>query len=435
MTSNTESQIQRTLFRSNITHEDCLAVIRAMLFTPGRRVHGLASNEIVWGIPMMIWDEPGTGKTSIVAQEGRRYFKETKIHYMAQHPAEDVGGYGIPNNDRSAIDQVPAAFFKRLNEQERALLILDEFGSIEEHKQAAGLAVLSERLAGSTQIGPNVRIMALGNPPEVAANGVPLSPPAANRMIHFPWVRPGFDIFSDFLGGAGVLIQSEKKEDPELIERRVVKEWPRCYSRAYGYVSQYLRSSRQHLQQMPHGCGVDGEGEADELRWASPRMWETLTRALAGAYAHDLNSSQIAYLVRSALPAGIAASFLESQNKLDLGDPKEILEQATAGNVWKAPQNRLDIVQATAQMLASYVCDPSVEELERVSVGFWRVLQAMKKSKAGGKDIVTECAIKAAKVRSMVIQGTESARIFEEFSSDIHDEIALFAKVFSKNAV
>ena len=435
MTSSTESQLHRTLFFSKISHEECLGVIKAMLFTPGRRVHGMGHDDIVWGIPCMIWDEPGTGKTSIIAQEGRRYFDSTKIHYMAQHPAEDIGGYGIPNSGRTAIDQVPAAFFAELNKEKNALLILDEFGSIEEHKQAAGLAVLSERLAGSTQIGPGVRIIALGNPPEVAANGVPLAPPAANRMIHFPWVRPDAKGFSDFLSGAGVLLQSEEKEDPDAIEKRVIAEWPRCYAKAFAHVSQYLSKFRQHLQQMPHGCGVSNEGEADELRWASPRMWETLTRALAGAYAHDLNDGQISYLVRSALPSGIAVSFLKMQSENVLGDPVEILKDAARGKVWEAPKNRLDIAVATAQMLTSYVCDPSVKGIKELSVGYWRVLQRMKKSKAGGKDIVTENAIKASNVDGMITRGTESERLFNEFSSDIHAEISLYSKGVNRRAV
>ena len=378
------SQLSRTLFETSATHEDMLAVLFSLFFTIGREGIG-GEDETTWGLLVNVHDEPGTGKSTIAANIGKKWMTVTRVHSLAQHPAEDIGGYCVPNKTRTAMDAIPAAFFNDLNASDSALLILDEFGSVEEHKQAAALSLLTERMAGGTRLAGHVRCIALGNPPEVGANGVPQAMSTANRFFHMPWIRPAKGSFRNYLRTAGKIKKIVEKGDREAVERKVVKAWPAAYAKAVAIVDGYLERFPADEHCMPKGYGRDtDEGELDELRWPSPRVWENVCRALAGALIHGLTDVQVDYMVRCALPEGLATKFVAFYHAQDLPTPESVLDDPESYKISK----RIDKTQAVLSMTVAYLADETVEKRSERAANWWKLAGIAAEHKNCGKDFV-----------------------------------------------
>ena len=387
MTSQATRQIDRTLFSHNISHEEFLQVLEAVaIFCVGREGAGeVEEGEITWGLPVLLWDEPGTGKSTISHTLGQSWMDTTHLHMLSQHPAEDLGGYAVPNKTRDAVDQIPAAFIKKLNESTSALLILDEFGSVDESKMAAAQSVLSERLAGGTRVKGHVRMIAIGNPPEVATNGVPQSMPSANRFFHMPFIGADGAGFRSWLLTAGTLQSQVAKRDRGAHEAMVLKAWPSAYAQEAAIVCGYLERFEGDLHQMPHSYGKDAaQGEQDEIRWVSRRVWDMLCRAMASATIHQLNATQIDYIVRSILPEGVAERFVAFRADHDLPTPQDVLdhpEDVVIGN-------RIDRTIAILGMTAGYLADTSVPDRDARAVNWWVFADRVVESPYGGADLV-----------------------------------------------
>jgi hypothetical protein len=429
-----KSQLQLTLFDTDISHDEFLEILVSLFFTIGTGAaydgeviawekvecpHDTAgtvplhecpkcggtgtydeeirADNIAWGINWVGWDEPGTGKTAITRYLRRVFSMTGHQHYLSQHPAEDLGGYAIPNRTRDAVQQVPASFIPKLNEETAALLVLDEFGSVEEHKQAAALAVLSERQAGGTHISGGVMICGLGNPPEVGTNGVPLGLATTNRMFHVPWVGPGPARWRQWLRTQGAVSSViTELRDPVALRAKVVKAWPSAMAKSIGIVDSYIERFPSHLHQTPLGTGrKPEEGEKDELRWASRRIWDMLTRALAGAFIHELSAPQIEFLVRCALPEGIATSFIAYYIGQKIPTPEEVLDSTGKFEITKA----LDRTAAILSMTVTFLMDPKCPKREERAARWWEVAGQCVKSKNCGADIVREYAADMAKAR------------------------------------
>jgi len=384
---NAARQIDRTLFSHTISHDEFLGVLEAVaLFAVGREGAGdVADNEVTWGLPVLLWDEPGTGKSTLSNKLGKTWLDRTHLHMLSQHPAEDLGGYAVPNKTRDAIDQIPASFVKDLNEADSGLLILDEFGSVDEAKMAAAQSVLSERLAGGTRIKGHVRMLAIGNPPEVATNGVPQSMPSANRFFHMPFIAAEKEGFKSWLLTAGKLQTKVAKRDRAKHEAMVLEAWPAAFAQEASIVCGYLDRFEGDLHSMPEGYGKDDDGgEQDEIRWCSRRVWEMLTRAMASGRIHGLNAIQIDFIVRSILPEGVASRFIAYRNDQDIPTPQEVLDDPEGYKV----TNRIDKTIAVLGMTVGYLADEGVADRKQRAVNWWKLADRVIESKYGGADLV-----------------------------------------------
>jgi len=378
-------QLDRTMFQSSISHDEFVEVLEAVaLFAIGREGASDDEDDIVWGLPVLIHDEPGTGKSSVASKLGRQWLDRTHLHMLSQHPAEDLGGYAVPNKTRDAIVQIPAEFVKDLNEADSGLLILDEFGSVDQAKHAAAQSVITERRAGATRIKGHVRMIAIANPPEVATNGEPLSMPAANRFFHMPFVGADREAFKSWLRTAGKLRAKTEKLDRAAHEAKVLDAWPAAYAQEQAIVAGYLDRFEADLHTMPEGYGIDGDdGEQDEIRWTSRRVWEMLTRAMASARIHGLNPTQVDFIARSLLPEGVASRFVAFRTDSDIPTPESVLDDPESFEIGK----RIDKTIAVLDMTVSFLANDVPKRDER-AVAWWILASRVIDSKNGGADLV-----------------------------------------------
>jgi MoxR-like ATPase len=384
-----------TLTDTTLTHPELLNVTIAAWFTPGRKASAAdADNDEqvgsgpTWGLPLLFWDEPGTGKTSALEALGRvcGFDVVTTIALNNRQP-EDVGGYSIPTRTRDAMIKVPDAWVSKVNAAKRAVVLFDEFTVSEEH-QAAALRVFSERMAGETRIGGHVRLAAMANPPSCAATAHEMTPPNANRFGHATWVGYDVDEFADWLlGGAGE--QEIDPIDPVAHEARVLAAWPAAMAKAAALVKGYLRRFPSDLHQMPQGDGKTPKaGETDTLRWPSRRVWEMVARALASAQVHHLTDVETDAFVGFYLPAGVATRFATFRAAQDIAEPGDYLD----GKAEFVINAKIDRTYAILEMTASYLANKATERREERAARWWQMATEVMGHKHGGKDFVVPAA-------------------------------------------
>jgi len=378
---------------STLTHAETLRILRASWFTPGRLSSAAkadndddATTRTTWGLPLVVWDEPGTGKSSAIeALAGACGFIAITIAMNNRSP-EDVGGYAIPDGGR--MRRVPDSWVHDANRSARAVVFFDEF-TVDPERQAAALRVFSERMAGETRVGGHVRLIAAANPPSCAATPHELTPPAANRFGHLPWVGFSPDEFAGFLLGASSEIDPV---DPVREEERVLAAWPTAYARSAALVAGYLRRFPCDLHSMP----TSRSGEQDDLRWPSRRVWEMVARALAACEVHDLSPREREAFIAAFLPAGVCARFSAFLRDLDLAEPADYLD----GRVAFQPDARIDKTYAVLEMTAGYLAATEADDRKLAlarAKKWWSIAAEVIDHKYGGADIV----IPGARIVSM----------------------------------
>lgn len=380
------------------TQENIQNVLRANLFTPGRRSgRAKAANDdgttfrSTWGLPLVVWGDPGEGKTTMVEDLGAKYGFEVITIVLGQMMPEDVGGFPVPENGE--MRKLPDQWVREINKAERALLVIDEF-TVDPDRQAASLKIFSERFAGDHRIKGSTRLIALANPPTVAAAQHEMRPPTSNRFGHLDWIPVEVDEWVDWLLTSEFEDSDDEEEavveDADAIERRVLEQWPRAWAKAAGLVGGYVRRFRDNFRQLPQGFARDGGGEPDPLRWPSPRVWEMATRALAGSFVHGLDPVERDLFVGAFLPAGIAAQFCSFVEEQDLPEPEDVL---SGREKWE-PSKRLDRTVAVLDMLAAYLRSLPEDDERRVPYArrYWEIAAKVAKSKYGGKDAVVPSA-------------------------------------------
>lgn len=373
-------KITPLMFSTTITHAELSGVIKSFLFTPG---YTPAGEDIRWGIPFAVWGEPGTAKSSITRELGARFFDQSLTMSLAQHDAEEIGGYGVPNKTRTAMTKLPSPVFGDANAAARACIGLDEFGSVEEHKQAAALTLLTERLAGDTKVAGSVRLFAIGNPPECATNANALGEAVSNRFLHVPWIAPGAADFRAHLRSAASLQREIVREDAEAIEAAVLSQWPEAYGTASAIIGGYLAKFESDLHAMPYESG-----SPDDNRWPSVRTWTNLVHALAGAICHKLSAKQIEFVIYCALPEGLAARVSAYWQDQDLPAPRDVLTDPESYEI----SQRFDKTHAVLGMTVAYLAGYRGEDRLELARAWWAFADRVIESPYGGADFVREYA-------------------------------------------
>ncbi len=229
------------------------------------------------GIPVLLWGEPGTAKTSVIESMCRSLDRELDPSDFA----------GLPVVRPEGVIMHAPAWARRLSElkSKRGALLLDEVNQAAPAVQAALMRVVLDREVGDLSLDPNLPIIAAANPPHVGAGAYELAHPFANRFLHMPW-QVDLRAWAE-----GLLAGFPDVPARRLPEGGVEKLMPEIKA----FIVGFLRKHPALAQQLP---------KPDEEIRAYPtlRSWHMMAaRGLAAAKAMGYGlDTQVAHLILTA---------------------------------------------------------------------------------------------------------------------------------------
>jgi len=335
------------------------SIIKAALFTPTSRG---------WGLPALFWGLSGVGKSDLIESVGKKW----RMHVEVLSPSErGEGAFGVtpvPRQVGSAyVMSYPAPDWIESFEDfdERGIVFLDELTTAPPIIQAAMLGLIQAKRIGGATLPKGVRILAAANPPELAAGGWDLAPPAANRLGHLHWSPPTEEEWADFeLGGA----QLEPTEvlDPAAEEARVLKVWGRERAKAVGLFTAFHLRKRGMLHKQPEA----GSPQATRA-WASHRSWSNAILAWTSSAVHSLTAAERIAFVEGFVGEGATRELLAFAHTMDLPDPVDLLEGRVT---WEHDPRRLDRSQAVISSCVALVTGAPKDNAEVRVPALWTLL-------------------------------------------------------------
>ena len=265
------------------------------------------------GVPVLLWGEPGLGKSAFVESLARARDAVVEVLVGSTMDPADVNGLPVVDGD-GRVSFAPRAFVARLNAAAAAYLFLDELSTAPPASQAGMLRVARERWVGEVKLGDHVRIVAAANPIEQAADGWELAAPMANRFLHLPFAPDIEDWFTGMTAGWDTLL-------PPLTAQDLIAADTGRLLRARSLVVGFLRAKPALLQVVPDDPAAAGRA------WPSRRTWDYLASVLAHLPEEDDDEG---FATRHLAAAGLvgdaaAVEFLTFLRAVDLPDPRDVL--------------------------------------------------------------------------------------------------------------
>lgn len=162
------------------------------------------STALTIGQPVMLWGQPGTGKSAAVASLGSALAARANgtfpVEIVVASLREPVDFAGLPVIVDGAVRLAPPAWAERLASAGQGLLFLDEITTAPPATQAALLRVVRERVIGDLSLPEGVVIVAAGNPADINAGTWDLTSALANRFCHLDWAADG-EVFQNAIVG------------------------------------------------------------------------------------------------------------------------------------------------------------------------------------------------------------------------------------------
>ena len=222
------------------------------------------------GVPVLLWGEPGTGKTATVERYAVEAGWSMEPLIASLHDPTDFSG--LPMRNGSAVVYAPPEWACRVAENAGvSLVFLDEINTATAATQNALMRVVQEHRVGYLHLGERVRFVAAANPPEQNSGAWDLSAPLANRFAHLDWPLRLEEWKAGYLGGWPKLI-------PLHIDIAAVGEHD--VARHREQQSEFLTRRPQLLCDVP-------DASASPRGWPSPRSWERLAYCTALAETAD----------------------------------------------------------------------------------------------------------------------------------------------------
>lgn len=262
------------------------------------------------GAPMMLWGEPGIGKTATATAVAESLGWQVEVLIGSIREATDFGG--MPARTEHGVELLAPAWAVRLQDrhrdQRRSMLFLDELTTAPPSVQAAMLRLLLERVVGEVHLPAEVAVVAAANPPDSAADGYDLAPPLANRLCHL-------ELPVDATAWAQGLTTGWPAPRVPVLPDGWTSALPTWHARAAGFIT--------HRPALLHAFPADlaQQGRA----WPSPRSWQTAARLLAAAAVADPGGGSQIELLMGCVGEGAASEFLAWLDAADLPDPEDVL--------------------------------------------------------------------------------------------------------------
>ena len=299
---------------ATVSNAQAQNILRAVWFTPGLNDR--------WGLPVLLWGDPGTGKTSgLRARAGECGLWSHVLLGSITDPTDFGGTPTAPTDTADRFDRrLLPGWLKGIDAKGGAgVLILDELTTVSPSQQAAMLRLVLDGAIGDYTLSPRVRFVAAANYVDQAAGGNPLTMPLANRFGHLSVEVPAIDDWLAILSGDRAA--NVQPLNADAVEAEVLAQWPQAFDRALAYVGAFLRKFPDLAQQTPRAGSAAGEAA-----WSSRRSWEAATRALAGAEIHGLDADERDLLVASFIGESAAVQFAAWIREQDVPDVEALLD-------------------------------------------------------------------------------------------------------------
>ncbi len=360
-------------------------MMRALTFTPG--VNGR------WGLPGIMWGDPGIGKTVQVKEFCERHGMACIVLTLSLREPSDLLGIPIPIQDPRDKAKMITVYASPLVAQEAitavtdgmaVVIFLDELTTAAPALQAAALRVVNEGVIGDETLPDEVRFLAAANPTNIAAGGHDLAIPLANRFGHFETGSASVTEWCNWLMDDGGEKASKLLTTSNDLQKKVMKRWDAVYAKTRARVAAFMsKTGGSQLHVMPKG-----NDPASSLAWPSPRTWELATRAMAGAEIHDLEPGDVMTLMCGFVGEGAAREYINWLHVGDLPDPELLLdgkEQFVHDD--RRPDRTLATLNACAAIIVSMKGNSkAAKELKaKRQDNFWVVAEV---ASNGGEDMI-----------------------------------------------
>lgn len=228
------------------------------------------------GRNILLWGQPGIGKTAFVNEYAQSYktqkYDGSVMITLIGSTMDPQDVLGLPivsqreDGKTEAIMAPPQWYYalEEANQQgKKPILFMDEINSAPPSVQAALQTLILDRRTSSYVLPEGTLIVAAANPPEYATDGVPLSPPLANRFCHY-------EVTLDVEGWIYGVRNAWGKENVSTEEHEVRSK-----------VALFIEDNKQFLQRMPREGGSDTDTnnpvdvELAGKAWPSGRSWES----------------------------------------------------------------------------------------------------------------------------------------------------------------
>ena len=286
------------------------------------------------GVPVLIWGNPGEGKTSLIESATHDgWHVETVI--ISQSEPSDLAGLPVVGPDGS-VRLAPPAWARRLAEADgRSICFFDEFSTAQPSLQAAALRVLTHGEVGALQLPSTVSFVAAANPIDVAAAGWELAAPTASRFVHLDFAMP-IDVFTE-CAVFGTWPSLRVHDLPDDFDDAVVVEML--------FVTGFLKARTSQLSNIPKDAAARGRA------FPTPRTWGFVGRLLTLAREVGAPEEVVRLLVEGAVGEATAHEFMTWRSHLDLPDPEELLNGGPADFRHRRPDQLHVILQGVVAAL------------------------------------------------------------------------------------
>nr|MCR4562737.1 AAA family ATPase [Bacilli bacterium] len=244
---------------------------------------------------VMLWGQPGVGKSQGVRQIAAEIEKETQkkvvvtdVRLLLFNPI-DLRGIPVANEERTlAVWLKPKIFAMDSSDDVVNILFLDEISAAPQSVQAAAYQITLDRAVGEHKLPDNCIVMAAGNrtSDKSVANKMPKA--LANRLLHLE-IKTSFKAWRDWA--------FRKKVNPMVIG---FLSWKNSYLNTF-------------------------DPSKDELAFATPRSYEMLSNLLW--VNKDKDVEDLFPLISGLIGTGIASEFVTwCKTYKDLPKPKDIFD-------------------------------------------------------------------------------------------------------------
>ena len=320
------------------------------------------------GEPVLVWGEPGVGKSSGIKAICSALDLPLEVVIGSIREATDIGG--LPIRAGSGVRLLPPDWALRAARRDRTAVFFDEITTAPSDVQAAMLAVVLDRVVGDLQLPDGVAFVAAANPP--SSGGIrPLSAPLANRFCHLTWALDPHD----WANGTAVGWPKEP-----------IVEVPTDRSASLGRWTQLTTSFIRHRPDL-----LMATAETDRsMAWPSPRSWSQALRLAAAAEAAGTDEDVRHTLVSGCVGVGPAMEFHSFVRSLDLTDPAVALADP---DLVAIPESA-DRCHALLQSVATLVAQSNSERDWRSA---WRLVGRIADQR--GADVAVTTAMQLARLR------------------------------------